>query len=38
MRTIGIASLHPDLDADVVVASLDDLPEDGFDRLLDGAR
>jgi len=38
MRTIGIASLHPELDADVVVASLDDLPDDGFDRLLDGTR
>ncbi len=37
MKTIGIASLHPGLVADVVVTSLEDLPEDAFDRLLDGA-
>ena len=34
MKTIGIASLHPDLDADIVVRSLEDLPPDAFDRLL----
>jgi beta-phosphoglucomutase len=37
MKTIGIASLHPVLAADIVVTSLEDLPEDAFDRLLDGA-
>jgi beta-phosphoglucomutase len=37
MRTIGIASLHATLDADVVVRSLEDLPDDAFERLLDGA-
>jgi beta-phosphoglucomutase len=38
MRTIGIASLHDDLRADIVVKSLEDLPVDAFERLLDGAR
>lgn len=36
MRTIGIASLHADLAADIVVTSLEDLPDDAFDRLLHG--
>jgi beta-phosphoglucomutase len=36
MRTIGIASLHADLAADIVVKSLEDLPDDAFDRLLHG--
>jgi beta-phosphoglucomutase family hydrolase len=38
MRTIGIATLHPGLEADIVVTSLEDLPDGAFDRLLDGAR
>jgi beta-phosphoglucomutase len=36
MRTIGIASLHPELQADIVVRSLEELADDAFDRLLDG--
>jgi beta-phosphoglucomutase family hydrolase len=38
MRTIGIASLGRPLDADVVVASLEDLPHGAFDELLASAR
>ena len=34
MKTIGIATLHSELDADIVVRSLEDLPPDAFDRLL----
>jgi beta-phosphoglucomutase len=34
MRTIGVRSGHGDLDADLVVDSLADLPADAFDRLL----
>jgi beta-phosphoglucomutase len=34
MKTIGIALLHPDLAADIVVRSLEDLAPDAFDRLL----
>lgn len=34
MRTIGIAGLHGQLDADVVTASMADLPLDTFDRLV----
>jgi beta-phosphoglucomutase len=34
MRTVGIATLHPVLKADVVVTSLEDLPPDAFDRLV----
>jgi beta-phosphoglucomutase len=34
MRTIGIAGVHGHLDADVVTASMADLPPDTFDRLV----
>jgi beta-phosphoglucomutase len=34
MRTIGIASMGRSLDADIVVASLEDLRDDAFDRLV----
>ena len=34
MRTVGVLSGHGALDADIVVASLADLPEDVFERLL----
>ncbi|HJU55627.1 MAG TPA: HAD family phosphatase [Pyrinomonadaceae bacterium] len=34
MRSIGVLSFHGELDADVVVRSLADLPDDTFDRLL----
>jgi beta-phosphoglucomutase len=37
MRTVGIATLHRSLSADVVVTSLEDLPPDAFDRLVDDA-
>ena len=38
MRTIGITSMSRPLDADIVVASLEDLPDDAFERLVgDGA-
>lgn len=33
MRTIGVCTTHADLQADIVVASLADLPPDAFDRL-----
>jgi len=35
MRRIGLATSHAELDADIVVRSLEDLPLDAFDRLLD---
>jgi beta-phosphoglucomutase len=35
MRTIGVLSSHPELDADVVVRMLSELPDDAFDRLLE---
>ena len=34
MRAIGIRSSHPDLQADIVVDTLAELPDDAFDRLL----
>jgi HAD superfamily hydrolase (TIGR01509 family) len=34
MRRIGVLSTHPSLEADIVVRSLDDLPDYAFDRLL----
>ena len=34
MRTIGITTLHPELEADIVVTSLEDLPDGAFERLL----
>lgn len=34
MRTVGIAGLHGSLDADVLIASMADLPLDTFDRLV----
>jgi beta-phosphoglucomutase len=34
MRTIGLSSMGRPLDADIVVGSLEDLPEDAFDRLV----
>ena len=36
MRTIGISGLHGQLDADIVTASMADLPLDTFDRLVPG--
>jgi beta-phosphoglucomutase len=36
MHTIGVRSSHSDLQADWVVRSLDELPDDAFDRLLNG--
>ncbi len=36
MRTIGVRSGHGELDADIVVDSLADLPPDAFERLLPG--
>jgi HAD superfamily hydrolase (TIGR01509 family) len=38
MRTIGIAGAHGPLDADVVTASMADLPADTFDRLVPSGR
>lgn len=37
MRTIGVLTSHPSLDADVTVKSLDQLPVDIFDRLIAGS-
>jgi beta-phosphoglucomutase len=34
MRAIGVRSTHADLRADIVVDTLDQLPDDAFDRLL----
>ena len=34
MRSVGVLTTHDSLDADIVVASLADLPEDAFERLL----
>jgi beta-phosphoglucomutase len=34
MRTIGLTSMSRPLDADIVVASLEDLPDDAFERLV----
>ena len=36
MRRVGVLSSHAALEADVVVSSLADLPDDTFDRLLGG--
>jgi len=36
MRAIGVRTTHADLRADIVVDTLDDLPDSGFDRLIDG--
>ena len=36
MRTIGVGTEHGELEADIAVASLADLPDDAFARLLDG--
>lgn len=35
MRTLGVLTTHPDLDADRVAATLADLEPDAFDRLLE---
>ncbi len=35
MCTVGVGAAHEGLPADLTVASLDDLPDDAFDRLLD---
>ncbi len=35
MRTIGVGAAHVSLPADLTVASLDDLPDDAFDKLLE---
>ena len=37
MRTLGVLTTHPHLDADRVVRSLAELEEDAFERLLDDA-
>lgn len=37
MRTIGVLSSHAALDADVTVETLDQLPDDIFDRLIAGS-
>lgn len=37
MRVIGVRSSHASLPADIVVDTLDQLPEDSFERLLDGS-
>jgi beta-phosphoglucomutase len=34
MRRIGVLSSHPSLEADIVVKTLDELPDDAFDSLL----
>ncbi|HBN07158.1 MAG TPA: hypothetical protein DD435_00425 [Cyanobacteria bacterium UBA8530] len=34
MRTIGVLSPHPSLQADLVVRSLEELPLDAFEKLL----
>lgn len=34
MRCVGVLSSHRELEADVVVSSLEDLPDDAFDELL----
>lgn len=34
MRSIGVLSAHPSLKADLVVRTLDELPRDAFDKLL----
>ena len=36
MRAIGVRSSHADLQADIVVDTLAELPDDAFERLLDG--
>jgi beta-phosphoglucomutase-like phosphatase (HAD superfamily) len=36
MRAIGVRSSHANLQADIVVDTLAELPEDAFDRLLAG--
>jgi beta-phosphoglucomutase family hydrolase len=38
MRAIGIRSSHPGLQADITVQTLDELPEDTFDRLISDER
>jgi len=38
MRVIGVLSSHAELEADVVVRTLEELPDDAFDRLLEGRR
>ena len=38
MRTVGVTSMSRPLDADIVVASLEDLPDDAFERLVGDAR
>ena len=34
MRSIGVLTMHPRIEADVVVRTLEELPEDAFDSLL----
>lgn len=34
MRTIGVRTTHSDLEADLVVAALDELPDNAFDQLI----
>ena len=36
MRAIGVRSSHADLQADIVVDTLAELPDDAFERLIDG--
>jgi beta-phosphoglucomutase-like phosphatase (HAD superfamily) len=37
MHSIGVLFAHPDLAADIVVASLEELPAGAFDRLVPAA-
>jgi hypothetical protein len=36
MRAIGVRSSHADLQADIVVDTLAELPDDAFERLIAG--
>ncbi len=36
MRSVGVLTSHPELEADVVVRTLAELPAAAFDELLDG--
>jgi beta-phosphoglucomutase len=38
MHTIGLTSMSRPLDADIVVSSLEDLPDDAFERLVEDGR
>ena len=34
MRAVGVLTAHADLNADIVVRTLDELPDNAFDQLL----